>query len=149
TKDTVDSIRLFGTYAVDDDGVPAAPVTLVEDGLLKAFYMSRIPTKEIAASNGHGRRSVGSRVTGQPANLLVTAANGTADLKEKLKTLAKEEGLQYGLLVERLEAGARPGGFGGFGGFRRGPGGPGGRGRGFGGGGAPGDASDLPDPIFL
>ena len=44
---SVDGIPLLGSYAVDDDGVPAAAVTLVEDGLLKAFYMSRIPTKEI------------------------------------------------------------------------------------------------------
>jgi hypothetical protein len=136
TKEESDGVPLFGSYPVDDDGVPAAPVTLVEDGLLKAVYMSRIPTKEIPASNGHGRRSFGGRVTGQPANLIVTASATDANLKQKLEALCKDEGLPYGLIVERF--GAAPGG----GGPRRGFGG---RGRGF--GGSPADASDLPDPI--
>jgi predicted Zn-dependent protease len=138
TKDALDGIPLFGGYPVDDEGVPAAPVTLVEDGQLKAFYMSRIPTKEIPASNGHGRRGLGSRVTGQPANLIVTASASSPDLKQKLEGLCKDEGLPYGLIVERFDA--SPGG----GGFRRGFGG---RGRGF--GGAPADASDLPDAIAI
>jgi TldD protein len=140
TRDTLDGIPLLGSYPVDDDGVPAEPVTLVEDGTLRAFYMSRIPTKEIAATNGHGRRGPGGRVTGQPANLLVTAESGAADLKERLKALCREEGLPYGLLVERFEAvgaGPRGGGFG-RGRFGRGPGGA-----------DPGERSDLPDSIGL
>ena len=137
TKDVLDGIPLLGGYPVDDDGVPAAPVTLVEDGQLKAFYMSRIPTKEIPASNGHGRRGFGGRVTGQPANLIVTAAASSADLKQQLQTLCRDEGLPYGLIVESFGAPA------GGGGFRRGFGG---RGRGFGGP-PPAAASDLPDPI--
>jgi TldD protein len=138
TQTAIDGIPLFGSYAVDDDGVPAAPVTLVEDGQLKAFYMSRVPTTEIATTNGHGRRAGGGRVTGQPANLIVTAAGGVADPKERLKTLCKDEGLPYGLVVERFEAGG-----GGRGGGRFGRGGFG-RGRG---GGDPADRSDLPDAL--
>jgi len=143
TKEADAGIALFGSYAVDDDGVPPAQVTLVEDGQLKAFYMSRIPTKEISTTNGHGRRAFGGRVTGQPANLLITAANGSADLKERLKALCRDENLPYGLLVERLD---NSGGGRGGGGFRRGFGGR--RGRGF--GGPPADSadrSDLPDAL--
>src|SRR5262249_28818056 len=104
-------------------------------------YMSRIPTKEIAATNGHGRRSFGGRVTGQPANLLITAANGSADLKERLKALCREENMPYGLLVERFEAAGGGGGPGCRRGFGR-------RGRGFGGPAQdPADRSDLPDAL--
>ena len=85
TKDALDGLPLFGSYPVDDDGVPPAPVTLVEDGLMKAFYMSRVPTKEIPSTNGHGRRTFGDRVAGQPSNLIVSVAEGVPDLKERLK----------------------------------------------------------------
>ena len=61
-----DGKPLLGAYRVDDDGVPAMPVTLVEDGQLKAFYMSRVPTQEIAISNGHGRRAGGGAHTARP-----------------------------------------------------------------------------------
>jgi predicted Zn-dependent protease len=141
TRSEVDGAALFGGYAVDDDSVPAAPVTLVEDGILKGVYVSRIGAKEATASNGHGRRAGGDRVTGQPANLIVTAREGATDLKERLVALCKDEKLPYGLIVERLTgATAGPARFG------RGGGGPGGRrGRGF--GAAPEERSDLPDAI--
>jgi predicted Zn-dependent protease len=136
TRDQFEGIPLLGGYRVDDDGVPAAPLTLVEQGQLKAFYMSRIPTKEIAESNGHGRRGPGGRITGQPANLLVTIEEGVADLKERLKALCRDEGLAYGLLVERFEAGGAGPRGGGFG-----------RGRFGRGGGDVGERSDLPEPL--
>lgn len=139
TQESVAGKPLLGGYAVDDDGVPAAPVTLIEDGMLRAFYMSRIPTKEIAASNGHGRR-VGGRVTGQPANVIVTAAETSADLKERLKALCRQEGLEYGLIVERFEAGGGGGAPRFTGGFGRG----GFRGRG---GSPPPEPSELPDAL--
>jgi TldD protein len=139
TQASADGVPLMGSYAVDDDGMKAAPVTLVEDGQLRAFYMSRIPTKEIPTSNGHGRRAFGGRVTGQPANVIVTASGGVAELKPRLQAACKEEGLPYGLIVERFEAGGPGGGprFG-RGRFGRGPGG-------FGQGQT--EPSDLPDPL--
>ncbi|MBV9403995.1 MAG: hypothetical protein JO211_01525, partial [Acidobacteriaceae bacterium] len=46
---------LAGHYVADDEGVPAQPVTLVDKGVLKGFLFSRLPVRETAASNGHGR----------------------------------------------------------------------------------------------
>jgi predicted Zn-dependent protease len=46
---------LFGAYKVDDEGVPAQKVTVVEHGVLKGLLMSRTPRKEISRSNGHAR----------------------------------------------------------------------------------------------
>jgi predicted Zn-dependent protease len=46
---------LFGAYKVDDEGVPAQRVNVVQHGVLKGLLMSRTPRKEIARSNGHAR----------------------------------------------------------------------------------------------
>ncbi len=40
---------LFGSYRVDDEGVPAQRVSLIEHGVLKSLLMSRTPRKEIVA----------------------------------------------------------------------------------------------------
>ncbi len=40
---------LFGGYKIDDEGVPAQRVPLIEHGVLKALLMSRTPRKEIVA----------------------------------------------------------------------------------------------------
>ncbi len=46
---------LAGQYAVDDEGVPAKKVSIVEKGTLKGFLLSREPVKNFNGSNGHGR----------------------------------------------------------------------------------------------
>jgi TldD protein len=46
---------LYGSYKVDDEGVPAQRVSVLEHGVLKSLLMSRTPRKEIAHSNGHAR----------------------------------------------------------------------------------------------
>ncbi len=46
---------LIGGYAVDDEGVRAQKVTLVENGNLKGELMSRRPGPDFDQSNGHGR----------------------------------------------------------------------------------------------
>jgi hypothetical protein len=92
-------LPLFGYYPVDDDGVSPRPITLVKDGVLKEFFMSRIPTKAFATSNGHARGSQAS--TG---NLFVSTATPQklADLKKKLVELAKEEDSDFGLMISVL-----------------------------------------------
>jgi hypothetical protein len=77
-------------------------------------------------------------VSGQPANLIVTARDGAADLKERLLALCREERLPYGLIAERLGTAAGGGGPR----FARGQGR---RGRGF--AAPPEERSDLPDAI--
>lgn len=90
---------LFGHYPVDDDGVTPKAISLVQEGVLKTFFMSRIPTKAFATSNGHARGSQAS--TG---NLFVTTSQPQklADLKKKLVELAKEEDSDFGLMVSVL-----------------------------------------------
>lgn len=92
-------LPLFGYYPVDDDGVTPKPITLVKDGVLKTFFMSRIPTRAVPLTNGHARADQGS--TG---NLFVTTSQPLplATLKKKLLELAKEEDLDHGLVVSVL-----------------------------------------------
>ena len=62
TRRTLDGMDLNGYYTYDDEGVKARPVTVVEDGVLKTFLMSRSPIEGFDHSNGHGRRQPGSEV---------------------------------------------------------------------------------------
>ena len=53
---------LNGYCTYDDEGVKARPVTVVENGVLKTFLMSRSPVQGVDHSNGHGRRQPGLEV---------------------------------------------------------------------------------------
>ena len=100
---------LLGYYPVDDDSVVPKPIVLVDDGVLKTYYMSRIPTPRLSGTNGHMRGDQGSA-----GNVFVKSVKtlNREQLKQKLLELAKEEDLDYGLLVDELdETGGR--GFGG------------------------------------
>ena len=96
---------LIGSYAVDDQGVRSEPVTLIERGVLRTLLMSRRPRREIPQSNGHGRAGTSGSATAQPGNLLVRAEGGLSAeaLKAELIDLARDAGLDYGLLVTVLD----------------------------------------------
>ncbi len=105
-KEDLHGTVLAGSYKVDDEGVPAERVVLVDKGVLKNFLASREPVKNIAASNGHGRLpgSWGTELA-VPGNLFVDVSEKTkeADMKAKLIEKAKAAGLKYGLLIRRLD----------------------------------------------
>jgi len=47
----------YGSYAFDDEGTPARPVTLIKNGVLVDYLYDRLSaTKDKRESNGHGRR---------------------------------------------------------------------------------------------
>ncbi len=46
---------LLGAYAIDDEGVPAQSVDIVDHGKLENFLIGREPIKDFDTSNGHGR----------------------------------------------------------------------------------------------
>lgn len=91
---------LLGHFPVDDDGVKPKPISLVEEGVLKTYYMSRIPTKRVKESNGHARGGQGA-----VGNLFVSTKEPSSreQLKKRLIELAKEEDLDYGLMVEEFD----------------------------------------------
>lgn len=92
-------VPLIGHFPVDDDGVTPKPITLVKEGVLQTFFMSRIPTRAIAVTNGHARGDQASA-----GNLFVTTSKPQplAALKKRLVELAKEEDVDCGLMVSAL-----------------------------------------------
>lgn len=98
---------LLGYYQFDDEGVPAQRVTLVEDGVLKNFEMSRSPLVGFAHSNGHGRRQLGATPVSRQGNLIVESSKTltNAELRAKFIELIKEQGKPFGLLIDDIAGG--------------------------------------------
>lgn len=92
----------LASFTVDDDGVLARPVELIEEGRLKNWYMSRIPTRAIRDTNGHSRGGVGA-----PGCVIVRSSNAMTreQLRAELLRIAKEQELPYAIRVETLARG--------------------------------------------
>ena len=86
---------MFGSYRVDDEGVPAERVSLIEKGVLKSLLMSRTPRKELTRSNGHGRAPRFAGVRAHVGTLVLTSDKGQkrADLLAALGKIAKGGGV--------------------------------------------------------
>ena len=67
---------LVGNYDVDEDGVKAQPVTLVEKGTLVNYLVSRQPIRDFPASNGHGRAGAGAFPSPNLGVLVVKSSDG-------------------------------------------------------------------------
>ena len=90
---------LHDGYAVDAEGVPATPTTLIENGRLRALLATRNPVAGISRSTGNRR---GGSVS--PSNLIVTATDALSDaeLRDEFMALVREFGLDHGVVVRRL-----------------------------------------------
>lgn len=91
--------KILSAYVLDDDGVKGQKITLVDKGILKTFAMSRVPAKEIKHSNGH---ALGHNGSARNLYILSDTKMTSAQLKQRLLVLGKEEGLKSVLLVRRL-----------------------------------------------
>jgi predicted Zn-dependent protease len=107
TLKELNGIKLAGSYDFDDEGVPAARVNAVENGILKSFLMSRMPITNFSHSNGHGRRQPGLMPTGRQGNLIVTSTKTVKDteLRQKFIEEIKKQGKPYGLYFEDIQGG--------------------------------------------
>jgi len=85
---------LLGAYKVDDEGWPAAPVTLVDRGKLVSYLLSREPVKDFPQSNGHGRAALGQAAHAHAGVVVVRATQPlTAEaMRQRLLALAREQG---------------------------------------------------------
>src|ERR1700720_4756992 len=99
--------KLAGFYEYDNEGSPAQPVTVIQDGILRNFLMSRMPIKGFSVSNGHGRNQPGLMPTGRQGNLIVTSTKSVpeADLRQKLIDGVKKQGKPYGLYFDDIQRG--------------------------------------------
>jgi TldD protein len=101
---------VFGNYRVDDEGVPAQRVSLIEKGVLKSLLMSRTPRKEITKSNGHGRAPRFAGVRAHVGTLVLSGAKGVkrAELLAGLDKIARGGGVTT-YIVRLLDDGSIPG----------------------------------------
>ena len=67
---------LLGSYEIDDEGVKAQRVAVVENGSLKNLLMSRRPGPDFSASNGHARSALLSDTRPLASNLFLQSNGG-------------------------------------------------------------------------
>jgi len=94
---------LLGHYDIDDEGVRAQRVSLIENGTLVNYLIGREPIRDFPVSNGHARSQI---PTGSPiphnSNLIVTSSQPASkdDLKKKLIDMCQQRDLPYCYFVE-------------------------------------------------
>ena len=107
TLQTLGNTELSGFYRYDDEGMPAARVEVVKDGILKNFLMGRLPVKNFTSSNGHGRAQAGLMPVGRQGNLIVTSSKSIPDAQLSARFIEeiKKQGKPYGLYFEDIQGG--------------------------------------------
>jgi TldD protein len=96
---------LIGGYAVDDEGVRAQKVTLVDGGNLKNELMSRRPGPDFNETNGHGRAAFLNDAKPTMSDLFFTSTetHSAAELKKKFLDACRAEKLAYCLVVREMD----------------------------------------------
>ena len=61
-------MSLVGAYTVDDEGVPAQVVELVDHGKLVSYLTDRTPIRDFGTSDGHGRAAPGQAAHARAAS---------------------------------------------------------------------------------
>lgn len=103
---TISSYRgqtLLGRYAIDDEGVPAQRVVVIDKGNLVNYVIGRTPIRDFPASNGHGRARIPNYPPGPSlSNLIVSSAQPVSqqELKKKLIEMCQLRDLPYCYYVE-------------------------------------------------
>jgi predicted Zn-dependent protease len=107
TRSRIGGVELNGYYTYDDEGVKARPVTLVDDGILKTFLMSRSPIQGFDHSNGHGRRQAGAEIVSRQSNLIVESKKQVSEpqLRAMLVDEIKKRNKPYGLYFQQVSSG--------------------------------------------
>jgi TldD protein len=96
---------LLGGFSVDDEGVRARKVTVVENGTLKELLMSRRPGPDSQDSNGHGRSGFLGDAKPTMSNLFFQASDtmSPADLKKKFLDACRADKQEYCIIVREMD----------------------------------------------
>lgn len=99
--------QLNGFYGFDEEGVKAQRVTLVKEGVLQTYLLSRRPVEGFLQSNGHGRSQGNRKPVARMANLIVESKKRfpAAELKKQLIAEAKRQGKPFALLIRDITGG--------------------------------------------
>jgi TldD protein len=101
---------LVGSYDVDDDGVKAQPVTVVQSGTLINYLVGRQPIRDFPMSNGHGRAGAGAFPAPSLGVLMLksTDAQSPQALKQRVMQMIKDQDRPYAYRVETMGPGSTP-----------------------------------------
>ncbi len=99
-----DGKGLTGAYEVDDEGVPAQMVKLVDAGRLENYLIGRQPVRDFPRSNGHGRAGVTGPARPSIGVLKISAENGLGEdeLNKKFLEMGKDRGLASVYFVQTM-----------------------------------------------
>jgi predicted Zn-dependent protease len=95
---------LIGSYQIDEEGVRVAPLPVIKDGILVQYLLGRVPIRDFADSNGHGRAAPGQSPSPNIGNLILQPKESSSpeELKKKLIEMCKQEGKPYGYYADTL-----------------------------------------------
>src|SRR5215468_3466184 len=98
----IDGLTLAGSYDVDDEGVHAQSLTVVDKGVLTNYLVGREPVRDFPHSNGHGRAAMAGGPRPLISNLIFQSSGSFSfdQLKAKLIQMCKDQGRPYGYYVE-------------------------------------------------
>ena len=106
TRNTANGENLLGTYEVDEEGVVAKPLNIVEKGVLRNVVLTRQPVRGFSASNGRARLpgSFGARAAAY-SNLIVSSSESVSrqELRKKLMELCAQRQKPYGIVVRKMD----------------------------------------------
>jgi predicted Zn-dependent protease len=96
---------LIGGYQVDDEGVRAQKVEIVQNGILRNLLMSRRPGPDFTRSNGHARSALLSDATPMSSNLFFQSTDtvNTQELRKKFLQLCKDDGHEWCIEVKKMD----------------------------------------------
>jgi len=103
---------LLGSYSIDAEGVEAPEkLILVQNGELVTLLNGRTPTRNVPESNGHMRFSYGfGGLTKQVGPGVIRVSSSETHSQEELKKMllekAKDEGLDYAIIIRSTEVSA-------------------------------------------
>lgn len=100
---------LVGNYDVDDEGVQAQAITLIDSGTLTNYLLGRQPIRDFPSSNGHGRAAPGAFPASNLGVLLLKSSEVQSPeaMKQRVMQMVSDQGKPYGYRVETM-GGAAP-----------------------------------------
>jgi len=104
TLKTFNGKTLVGSYEIDDEGVRATAVPVIQNGELVNYLMSREPIRDFPDSNGHGRAGLSQPPVPSVGVLIIQSKQPLSpeDMKKKLIEICRQEGKPYGYFVDTL-----------------------------------------------
>ncbi|MGQ9818847.1 MAG: metallopeptidase TldD-related protein [Candidatus Kapaibacteriales bacterium] len=95
------NISLLGYFFVDDEGIPAQNITLVEKGYLKTLISNRTPIKRLLKSNGNSR---GNYPMYSNLEMISDKKHSKSyfELKKSLIQYCKKRDLPFGIIIRKL-----------------------------------------------